>query len=96
MYQLAYQLTYHYLLKEGVKNVKFIKPKYHSVESVTFQLSHKTRSIIEHYSDYSGLSQSQVLEEFLQNILADVDFLEHIERKRNNIRIKNDLGLADG
>ncbi len=79
--------------------MKFIKPKYHNVESATFQLSHKThktRSIIEHYSDYTGLNESHVLEEFLQNILADTDFLEHINSKRSNTRIKRNLGLPDG
>ena len=76
--------------------MKFIKPKYHNVESATFQLSHKTRSIIEHYSDYTGLNQSHVLEEFLQNILKDTDFIDHINNKRSNIRIKRDLGLQDG
>jgi len=76
--------------------MKFIKPKYHNVEPISFELSRKTRSIIEYYSDYTGLNENHVLEEFLQNILSDPDFINHIENKRNNIRIKRDLGLSDG
>jgi len=75
--------------------MKFIEPKYHEVEGVTFDLSRKTRSIIEQYAEYTGLNENHVLEEFLQNILSDEKFLKYIEKKRSNLRIKRDLGLSD-
>lgn len=75
--------------------MKFIKPKYFEVEPVTFELSRKTRTIIEQYAEYTGLNESHVLEEFLDNILNDGDFTDYIEKKRSNKRIKRDLGLSD-
>ena len=76
--------------------MKFIEPKYHDIKPVTFKLSRKTRSIIEQYAEYTGLNQDHVLEEFMQNILSDEDFIKHINKKRSNLRIKRDLGITDG
>lgn len=76
--------------------MKYIKPKYTEVEQVTFKLSRKTRTIIAQYAEYTGLNENHVLEEFLDNILTDKDFINYIEKKRSNRRIKRDMGLSDG
>lgn len=81
-------------LKE-VESMMFLKPKYVNVEPVEYKLSERTRKLVGHYANYTGLTDSQVLEEFLQNILEDQDFIEYIKSLRNNIRIKREFGIAD-
>jgi hypothetical protein len=73
-----------------------VKPRYVDTEEITLKLSIKSRKILEHYSDYTGLTQSQLLEEVLPNLLKDEDFIKYIETKRSNVRIKRELGLLDG
>ncbi|MFF2177204.1 hypothetical protein ACFVT8_12150 [Lysinibacillus sp. NPDC058147] len=75
--------------------MKFIEPKYSKVEFSEYRLSERTRKLIKHYAVYTGLTESQVLEEFLQNLLEDEGFIEHINSLRNNIRIKKEFGIAD-
>lgn len=75
--------------------MKFIRPKYVNVEPVEFKLSERTRKLIESYAGYTGLTDSQVLEEFLENILDDENFIDHINSLRSNIRLKRELGISD-
>ena len=75
--------------------IKFIKPKYVNVESIEYRLSEKTRKIICHYAEYTGLTESQVLEETQINLIEDKDFIKHIKGLRNNVRIKRELGIFD-
>lgn len=75
--------------------MKFIKPKYINLEKVEYNLSERTRKLISCYANYTGLTDSQVLEEFLENLLDDEGFIEHIDSMRNNIRLKRELGIAD-
>lgn len=75
--------------------MNFIKPKYVNVESVEFSLSERTRKLIESYANYTGLTDSQVLEEFLINILDDEDFIAYINSLRSNVRLKRELGIAN-
>ncbi|WP_223639303.1 hypothetical protein [Planococcus sp. 4-30] len=70
-----------------------IEPKYPNAEQKEFKLSMKARKILEHYSDYTGLTESQVLEEILPHLLNDNDFITHIDSKRSNTRVKRELGL---
>lgn len=73
-----------------------IKPRYPNAENVNMKLSLKSRKILEHYSDYTGLTPSQILEEILPHLLEDADFVKYIEGKRSNKRIKLELGLING
>ncbi|WLR55436.1 hypothetical protein LC048_24790 [Mesobacillus subterraneus] len=72
-----------------------IKPKYPNTEDVKFKLSFQSRKILEHYSDYTGLTPSQVLEEVLPHLLKDDDFIKYVETKRSNKRMKLELGISD-
>lgn len=76
----------------GVK----IKPKYTNAEDVKLKLSLQSRKILEHYSDYTGLTPSQIIEETLPHLLKDEDFIHYVESKRSNKRMKQELGLIDG
>jgi hypothetical protein len=73
-----------------------IKPKYPNTEDVNMKLSLKSRKILEHYSDYTGLTPSQILEEILPHLLEDADFIKYVDSKRSNKRMKRELGLLDG
>ena len=75
--------------------MKFIKPKYQNLEKTEFKLSEKTRKIINHYADYTGLTESQVVEEVISGLTEDQDFITHIKSLRNNVRIKRELGIFD-
>ena len=73
-----------------------IKPKYPNAEDVKLRLSVQSRKILEHYSDYTGLTPAQIIEETLPHLLKDEDFIEYVESKRSNKRMKRELGLIDG
>lgn len=73
-----------------------IKPKYIGTEETIFKLSFKSRRILEHYSDYTGLTQSQLLDELLPHLLEDEEFIKYVESKRSNIRMKRELGIING
>ncbi|MEK5443398.1 hypothetical protein [Fredinandcohnia sp. FSL W7-1320] len=73
-----------------------IKPKYPNTEEVKLKLSLQSRKVLEHYSNYTGLTPSQILEEVLPHLLKDEDFIKYVEGKRSNKRMKRELGLIDG
>lgn len=73
-----------------------IKPKYPNAEDVTLRLSFKSRKILEHYSDYIGLTPAQIIEETLPHLPEDNDFIKFVEGKRSNKRLKRELGISDG
>lgn len=73
-----------------------IKPKYPNAVDVSLKLSLQSRKILEHYSDYTGLTPAQILEETLPHLLKDDDFIQYVEGKRSNKRMKRELGLIDG
>lgn len=73
-----------------------VKPRYVDTEEITLKLTFKSRKILEHYSEYTGLTQSQLLEEILPNLLMDEEFINYVDNKRSNIRMKRELGLSDG
>jgi len=73
-----------------------VKPRYVDTEEIALKLTFKSRKILEHYSEYTGLTQSQLLEEILPNLLKDEEFILYVENKRSNIRMKRELGLSDG
>jgi hypothetical protein len=73
-----------------------IRPRYASTEEITLKLTFKTRKILEHFSDYTGLTPSQLLEEVFPELLKDEDFIEYVENKRSNLRMKRELGLVNG
>ncbi|PLR94638.1 hypothetical protein CVD19_16870 [Bacillus sp. T33-2] len=94
-YIFAYKLAYRNIPNnKRCVDVK-IKPKYPNAEDVTLRLSFQSRKILEHYSDYTGLTPAQIIEETLPHLLKDDDFIKFVESKRSNIRLKRELGLSD-
>lgn len=77
-----------------INDVK-VKLKYMNLKERKFNLSLRSRKILEHFSDYTGLAESQVLEETLPFLLEDEDFIHYVEDKRSNKRLKQELGLFD-
>jgi DNA relaxase NicK len=73
--------------------MNFIKPKNKNVEKVDWLLSERTRAIVKYYAEYTEYSESEVVDKILLNILEDKDFIDWIEKKRNNRRIVKQLEL---
>lgn len=74
--------------------MKFIKPKKQRAKKSDWVLSERTISIVKYYSEYTGYSEEDVLEQFLENILSDKEFNNWIYNKLNNKRILKDLELS--
>jgi hypothetical protein len=75
--------------------MKFIKPKNNRAESVEWLISERVRTLVKVYAEYTGYSESEVVDTLLLNILDDNDFLKWIENKRNNRRIVKQLEIED-
>lgn len=82
------------MLKEVLK-LKFIEPKNLKTSKVNWSLPQKTIRLVEHYAEYTGYSEEEVVARFLDNLLLDENFKEHIKKKRNNRRILKDLELNE-
>lgn len=82
------------MLKGGLK-LKFIEPKNLKTSKVNWSLPQKTIRLVEHYAEYTGYSEEEVVARFLDNLLLDANFKEHIKKKRNNKRILKDLELNE-
>lgn len=75
--------------------MKLIKPKNNRAESVEWLISERVRTLVKVYAEYTGYSESEVVDTLLLNILDDNDFLKWIENKRNNRRIVKQLEIED-
>lgn len=75
--------------------MKFISPKNNKAESVEWLISERVRALVKVYAEYTGYSESEVVDTLLLNILDDKDFLKWIENKRNNRRIVKQLEIED-
>lgn len=75
--------------------MKFIKPKNNKAENVEWLISERVRALVKVYAEYTGYSESEVVDTLLLNILDDKDFLKWIENKRNNRRIVKQLEIED-
>ena len=73
--------------------MKFIKPKNNNADGVDWLISERARAIIKTYAEYTGYSESEVVDVFLLNLLDDKDFIKWIENKRNNRRIIKQLEI---
>lgn len=67
--------------------MKFIEPKNVKMSKVEWSLPQKTIRLVEHYANYTGYSVEEVVSKYLDNLLFDEKFKEHIKKKRNNKRI---------
>ncbi|MBG9587627.1 hypothetical protein [Cytobacillus firmus] len=75
--------------------MKFIKPKNNKAEKVDWLVSERARNIVKSYAEYTEYSESEVVNQFLLNLLEDKDFISWIENKRNNRRLIKQLEIED-
>ena len=75
--------------------MKYIQPKNTKKSKNDWLLPEKTLRLVEHYAEYVGYSEEEVVEVFLENLIDDSNFREYIKTKRNNKRILKDLGLNE-
>jgi hypothetical protein len=71
--------------------MEFIKPIQKLGSKVDWQVSDRTKAIIKYYAEYTGLSEDEVVDRFLANILKDPDFNTWIDSKRRKTRIMKQL-----
>jgi hypothetical protein len=67
--------------------MEFIKPKQKLGSKVVWQISDRTKFVVKYYSEYTGLSEDEIVDQFLMNILKDQDFDKWINNKRRKTRI---------
>ncbi|QST01407.1 hypothetical protein IMZ31_19810 (plasmid) [Pontibacillus sp. ALD_SL1] len=75
--------------------MKFIKPKNLNSENVDWLISERARAVVKSYAEYTEHTESEIVNEFLLNILEDEDFIEWIDSKRNNRRLIQQLDIED-
>lgn len=78
-----------------MKKFNYIKPKNLNSEQVNWVISEQTRNIVAAFSEYSEYTESEVVDEFLKNILTDEEFIDWAMKKRNNKRLLKQLGLEE-
>ena len=78
-----------------MKKFNYIKPKNLNSEQVNWVVSEQTRNIVAAFSEYSEYTESEVVDEFLKNILTDEEFVDWAIKKRNNKRLLKQLGLEE-
>ena len=78
-----------------MKKFNYIKPKNLNSEQVNWVVSEQTRNIVAAFSEYSEYTESEVVDEFLKNILTDEEFIDWAMKKRNNKRLLKQLGLEE-
>ena len=78
-----------------MKKFNYIKPKNLNSERVNWVVSEQTRNIVAAFSEYSEYTESEVVDEFLKNILTDEEFVDWAIKKRNNKRLLKQLGLEE-
>lgn len=66
----------------------FIKPKFRNLQKAEWKISKKTKLIVEEYSKYTGYSEDEVVDIFMQNVLKDSDFKNFLRKKRSTKKIK--------
>ncbi|MEC0276920.1 hypothetical protein [Peribacillus frigoritolerans] len=58
-------------------------------------ISEHTRIVVAAFAEYSEYTQSEIVDEFLKNLLTDEDFIEWVRNKRNNKRLLKQLELEE-
>ena len=78
-----------------MKKWNYIKPKNLNAERPDWRISEHTRNIVAAFSEYSEYTESEVVDEFLRNLLTDDDFVNWAKNKRNNKRLLKQLGIEE-
>lgn len=75
--------------------MKFIKPKNNNAEQVEWLIAERVRNLVKNYAEYTEYTESEIVNQFLLNLLEDKDFIAWIENRRNNRRIIKQLEIED-
>jgi hypothetical protein len=73
----------------------FIRPKPNLNSKVSWKVSDHTKDIVKYYSEYTGYTEDECVEQFLKNILLDKQFIGWIYGKRRNKRVLSKVLLLD-
>ena len=75
-------------------NMKYPKPKTVK-KKVSWSISERTLSILSVYSKYSQLSEEEIVDDFIGNLLEDKKFIEWTEKQRNRKKIDSLLSTDE-
>lgn len=75
--------------------MKFIKPKNNNAEQVDWLIAERIRNLVKNYAEYTEYTESEIVNQFLLNLLEDKDFIAWIGNRRNNRRIIKQLEIED-
>ncbi|RAV21652.1 hypothetical protein [Paenibacillus contaminans] len=67
--------------------MEFIKPIQKLKSKVEWQISNRTKTVVKYYAEYTGLSEDEVVDRFLDNIRRDPEFYAWIHNKRRKAHI---------
>lgn len=67
--------------------MQFIEPKNRLEKKVDWRVSGHTQAIVKFYTEFTGYTEDEVVDQFLKNLLDDKKFIEWANNKRRNKRI---------
>ena len=70
-----------------MSNIDFIKPKTLVKVNPRWEISENTKAIVKYYAEYTDYDESEVIDNFLKNLLKDQEFINWANKKRNNKRL---------
>jgi hypothetical protein len=80
--------------KKGSGSVATIKPKNYNKQLVSWEISERARNAVKHFAEYSERSEESIVGKLIiQELLSDNEFIEWVNKKKNNKRILKELGL---
>lgn len=65
-----------------------------NLEEVDWKISEHSRAIVKYYAEYTEFTESEVVDEFLKELLKNDGFIEWVKSKRSNKRMVNQLQLT--
>lgn len=74
--------------------ISFPKPRNVRLGGVDWMISEHSRAIVKFYSEFTELTENQVVDEFLKELLKSKEFIEWIKSKKSNRRMVNQLQLT--
>jgi len=71
--------------------MQFLKPVQKLASKVDWQVSERTKMVVKYYAEYTGFSEDEVVDRFLDNIRKDPDFYKWINGKRRKATLIKQL-----
>lgn len=74
--------------------INFPKPRNVRLGDVDWMISEHSRATVKYYAEFSELTESEVVDEFLKELLKNDGFIKWVKLKKSNRRMVNQLQLT--